>query len=387
MIPRVMHAALAQLFSTTSLSAPWAAAGDASAWQRAQLAAELALFAACAAAPIMLAARARRGGLRTLPSLWLLAAFMLACGLGQLLDASRFWHPNESVLGVSKLLAAALAWLSLLALQKALARAPSPALEPLGDTLAAHVSERAEALIEQRVEQRTTALSAQLREHELRLQEMHHRVKNNLQVISSLINLQRARTPDATADAALEQCQARVLSIARVHELLQRAHDSSRVSLAEYVEGLLAGIEALGARSPRVRLDSEIDEVWLAPESAVPCGLILTELITNALKHGFPDQRSGRVHACVRHDGSGELVLAVSDDGVGLPAGFELEGGGSLGLTITRALADQLNGSLAVVTSPGRTTFELRFPAHDPRRRSDARALYPGGAFHASGAA
>jgi two-component sensor histidine kinase len=387
MIPCVMQGALAQLFSTTGFSAPWAAAGDASAWQRTQLAAELALFAACAAAPLVLAARARRGGLRALPSLWLFAAFMLACGLSQLADASRIWHPHESVPSVSKLLAAALAWLSLLALQKALARAPSPALEQRGDALTAQGGERAEALINQHVQQRTTMLSAQLREHELRLRETHHRVKNNLQVISSLINLQRARTPDAAADAALEQCQARVLSIARVHELLQQAHDTSRVPLAEYVEGLISGIEALGARPARVHIDSEIDDVWLAPESAVACGLILNELISNALKHGFPGERSGRVHASVRHGGVGQLVLAVSDDGVGLPAGFELARAGALGLTIARSLADQLKGALAVSSTPGRTSFELSFPADDLVRRSDARALYPDRAIPTSGAA
>jgi two-component sensor histidine kinase len=172
-----------------------------------------------------------------------------------------------------------------------------------------------------------------------------------------------------------------------MHELLYRAHDAGRIPLREYVESLVAGLDELGAHGPRVRIDTEVDDVSLSVESGVPCGLILNELISNALKHGFPGERSGSVHVSVRRGPGSELRLAVSDDGVGLPVGFDPERTAALGLTIARLLARQLKGELELSSTASGTTFQVRFPADDPVLRSDARALYRAGELPASGAA
>jgi two-component sensor histidine kinase len=330
------------------------------------IAADLAVFGAYAAIPVALVYFVRkRRDVPFLPIFWLFAAFILACGFGHLVDASVFWQPRYRLLTLVKITTGIVSWLTVLALVRVLPKA-----------LALHAD------LDQRVQERTAELSAMLREREVLLREVHHRVKNNLQVISSLINLQRARlrgdagggaygrAGEAREEEALRQCQGRVLTIARVHELLYRADDASRIPLADYVESLVAGIDDIAALRPRVTIETNVDDLLLSVESGGPCGLILNELITNALKHGFVDERSGtiRVSACRLHPS--ELTLEVSDDGVGLPENFDPNQSGSLGLTITRRLASQLNGKLEITRAP-RTTFRVTFPAQDLFLRSD----------------
>jgi two-component sensor histidine kinase len=181
------------------------------------------------------------------------------------------------------------------------------------------------------------------------------------------------------------------LTIARVHELLYRADDASRIPLAAYVESLVAGIDDIAALAPRVKIETDIDDVLLSVESGGPCGLILNELITNALKHGFVGERAGTIRVSARvllargparfdvllargparfDSRPGELSLEVSDDGVGLPEGFDPHQSASLGLTITRRLASQLKGRLEIVRGE-RTTFRVIFPAPDLVLRND----------------
>jgi two-component sensor histidine kinase len=226
--------------------------------------------------------------------------------------------------------------------------------------------------LDQRVQERTSELSAMLREREVLLREIHHRVKNNLQVISSLISLQRQRMSADAGGEALRQCQARVLTIARVHELLYRADDAARIPFADYVEQLVDGIDDIASLSPRIRIQTDIEDVLLSVESGVPCGLILNELITNALKHAFVGERSGTIRVSAHHSASSELTLEVSDDGVGLPEGFDTNQNASLGLTITRRLTSQLKGEFTVLRNyeQFRTTFRITFPAPDLLRHS-----------------
>jgi PAS domain S-box-containing protein len=215
------------------------------------------------------------------------------------------------------------------------------------------------AELEKRVRERTAELTAALEEREVLLQEVHHRVKNNLQVISSLINMQRRSLVEEAGREALAECQSRVLAIALIHEKLYQARDYAHVPFSEYARSLAGNIfEATGVSPDRVSLELAIDEVALAVDKAIPCGLILNELITNAVKHAFPDGRTGTIRVELGHDGDGTLRLLIGDDGQGLPPGFDATRSDSLGLHLVRMLAAQLNAALDVETGNG-TSFRL----------------------------
>jgi PAS domain S-box-containing protein len=219
--------------------------------------------------------------------------------------------------------------------------------------------------LEKRVTSRTSELTATLREREILLQEIHHRVKNNLQVISSLINMQLRQLEDLPSRSALEECQTRVQAIALIHEKLYQSKDYSRVPFSEYVRGLASNIfSALGLLNNAVAVKLEVEEILLGVDKAIPCGLILNELITNALKHAFPESRHGIVTVELRRDAPGHVALSVADDGVGMPANFSFEHSTSLGLSLVYTLVDQLEGTLDIEKGTG-TKFLVRFPLEE----------------------
>jgi PAS domain S-box-containing protein len=198
-----------------------------------------------------------------------------------------------------------------------------------------------------------------LREKELLLQEIHHRVKNNLQLTVSLLRLQAARTADPEARGALRASQGRVHSMALVHEMLYRSTDLARVDFAEYARDLVAHLcHGYNADPARVTARVEMAPVTLAIDDAVPCGLIVAELVSNALKYAFPGDRKGEIGVCMTETATG-YRLEVRDDGAGELAA--LERGGTLGLGLVRTLVDQLEGTLDVVGGGG-LTFLVSFP-------------------------
>jgi PAS domain S-box-containing protein len=206
-------------------------------------------------------------------------------------------------------------------------------------------------------------LRASLREKEALLREVHHRVKNNLQVINSLLALQAYQAPDPAVGELLAESQGRVRTMALVHENLYRAGNFASVPLAAHVEGLCAHLFAsYGRAAGRVDLHLRVPDVALDLERAVPCGLIVNELVSNALKHAFPGSRTGvlRVEFDVLTGGLYRLVVA--DDGVGLPPGLDPHHAASMGLQLVADLTEQLGGTLDVAGGPG-TTFTVRFPA------------------------
>ncbi len=201
-----------------------------------------------------------------------------------------------------------------------------------------------------------------LREKEVLLQEVHHRVKNNLQVISSLINMQVRSLRGAAGREALRECQSRVEAIALIHEKLYQSMDFARVPFAEYARGVAQNaFQAAGVSPSSVALELEIAEGALAVDKAIPCGLILNELIANALKHAFPDGRRGRIRVELAALDGGALQLGVSDDGVGLPADLEARKSKSLGLQLVWMLAKQLDAELRVDTTRG-AAFRITIP-------------------------
>jgi two-component sensor histidine kinase/CheY-like chemotaxis protein len=223
-------------------------------------------------------------------------------------------------------------------------------LQRLNDALQAEVAQRRNA--EEAIRH--------AREKEVLLQEIHHRVKNNLQIIISLLRMQSRAVKDPAFSEALRECQNRVAAMALIHDKLYRARDLARVSFPEYVRDLTNNIltsYTLPASSVRVTLD--VDDLSLSLDSAVPCGLILNELMSNCLKHAFPLGHSGTVHVGF-HAAGDQLSLVVRDDGVGMPADVDLERTSSLGWRLIRALVQQLGGFVQCHTSGG-TVVELRF--------------------------
>lgn len=211
-----------------------------------------------------------------------------------------------------------------------------------------------------------------LHEKEALLKEVHHRVKNNLQLVLSLMSLQES---DLETEGDLERfrrLERRVRSMALIHEQLCRSSDLGAIDLPDYIRELLGQLaEALG---PGVNVAVEMS---LAPEKiginkAVPCGLLLNELVTNAYKHAFEGRDTGLLRVSLRRE-EDELVLTVADDGPGLPPGLHEDSGESLGLMLIRELARQLRGSVRWLPGPGGGA-EVRFPVGSPAIAADAQS-------------
>jgi two-component sensor histidine kinase len=204
------------------------------------------------------------------------------------------------------------------------------------------------------------SVRASLREKEVMLKEIHHRVKNNLQVISSLLNLQARYLPDPAARAIFSQSQNRVQSIALVHERLYESADLSHVDFAKYVVVLLDNIfDTYGATNRGISKDVDIGDANLTVDIAIPCGLIVNEVVTNALKHAFPNGRHGTVRVSLTERNE-MLELTIQDDGVGIPAGIDPRNTVSLGLDLVTTFADQLNAEVEI-SRVGGTSFRFRF--------------------------
>ncbi len=200
------------------------------------------------------------------------------------------------------------------------------------------------------VEERTR----ELREKEVLLKEIHHRVKNNLQVISSLVSLQADGSTDETVREVLRDVTYRVRSMALVHEKLYQSADLARIDFAEYARSLLGYLwRAHGAAAATVRLTLDLEPVSLPVDTAVPCGLILNELAGNALKHAFRGRSEGEVTVSLQSGEDGRIRLSVADNGVGLPAGFDWRQARSLGLRLVQMLSGQLGASVEVSGGEG----------------------------------
>ncbi len=210
-------------------------------------------------------------------------------------------------------------------------------------------------------------LARSLREKEVLIKEVHHHVKNNLQVIASLLRLQEEAATDETARSVLRECQHRVEAMAMIHDQLYESGDLREVNLAQQANLLMTNLfHSFGVDPARISGQVVVcpkpagGPLALGVDQAIPAGLILNEVISNALKHAFPNGRTGsiRVEAEVR---DGQVTLAVTDDGIGLPADLSNRARNSLGLQIVEILARQLHGYTNLTTGSG-TIFRLSFP-------------------------
>ncbi|HYQ18015.1 MAG TPA: histidine kinase dimerization/phosphoacceptor domain -containing protein [Polyangiaceae bacterium] len=206
---------------------------------------------------------------------------------------------------------------------------------------------------------RSLALSSALREREILLSEIHHRVKNNLQLVSSMLALQ-ARSVGQEGQHALLEGQRRIDSIALVHEQLYGSHNLSAVNLARYIEALIPELWRASGADGRVAVRLRLDDIELVPERAIPCGLLVSELVTNALKHAFPGERAGSLEIELERLPERRLRLTVKDDGVGLNRDFPSQPSPTLGLDLVEIFAKQLQAELEVDKASG-TCFRLTF--------------------------
>ena len=204
-------------------------------------------------------------------------------------------------------------------------------------------------------------IKSSLHEKEVLLKEIHHRVKNNMQVITSLLSLQAKTIADKRALAVFEDSQNRVKSMALIHETLYQSKDLSRINFAEYLQKLVAHVSrSYRIRPNAVKINLHVNDVSLPIDTAVPCGLIINELASNALKYAFPADTKGEINITFGR-ADDQYTLCVSDTGVGLPPDFDPEQGKSLGMKLVRMLTTQLSGEMECRNGVG-TTFQITFP-------------------------
>jgi two-component sensor histidine kinase len=200
-----------------------------------------------------------------------------------------------------------------------------------------------------------------LEEKGLLLREIHHRVKNNLQIIISLFNLQSHYVSDLKASEALKEGQDRIKSMALIHERFYQNDGLSRIDFDDYIRRLIENLYMSFNVSPdRLKPIIEAEKISLDIDTAVPCGLIINELISNSLKHAFGEDEKGEIKISFSRIDDHHLKLIISDNGKGMPVGFDFENADTLGMQLISALSNQLDGKLELLHGPG-TTFSLLF--------------------------
>lgn len=233
-------------------------------------------------------------------------------------------------------------------------------IKPLSDRILLN-AEELEGIIQEKTEQ----IKLSLEEKEILLKEIHHRVKNNLSVVSSLLGIQAERTVDNHLKSVLNDSQNRIHTMAAIHESLCRSDNLAAVDLSVYLHDL--GNQILGSYrlGSRVTLNINMDPIFISVAQASPVGLIINELITNSLKHAFSDDRAGEISILLKNPGE-EIELVYTDNGIGFPPDLDLESTNGLGLKlITMLCENQLKGTLALEQQSG-TRFIIRFLKHDP---------------------
>ncbi|MES2394623.1 MAG: histidine kinase dimerization/phosphoacceptor domain -containing protein [Bacteroidota bacterium] len=207
-----------------------------------------------------------------------------------------------------------------------------------------------------------------LREKEVLLKEIHHRVKNNLQVISSLLNLQAEKITQPDLLETFMESKNRIRAMALVHEKLYQSDDLSKIDFTEYMHSFLTYMDNshnLNPEKVQIHVNAITQSHFFKIDIAIPCGLILNELISNSFKYAFPDMRKGNIHLYFgvekKLKNTNQYILEVADDGIGIPLSVDWKNPNSLGLQLLEMLTDQLGGTLALDRTKG-TKFTVRFP-------------------------
>ncbi|MCS3923824.1 histidine kinase dimerization/phosphoacceptor domain -containing protein [Methanosalsum natronophilum] len=200
----------------------------------------------------------------------------------------------------------------------------------------------------------------ELEYNQVLLKEVHHRVKNNLQVIESLLNMQAKNFDDDKVKCAFKDSQNRIRSMSLAHEKLYGSSKPSSVEISSYIETLEKNLlQSYDTGSTQIKFDNDMDEIYIGTDTITPLGLVLTELFTNSLKHAFKDRKNGTIYVKFRQVDD-EYLLEISDDGIGVPEDFEIENACSMGLKIVDLLVKQLRGSMELIRYNG-TKYIIRF--------------------------
>ncbi|RZN37186.1 MAG: PAS domain S-box protein [Methanophagales archaeon ANME-1-THS] len=204
-------------------------------------------------------------------------------------------------------------------------------------------------------------IKASLREKEILLREIHHRVKNNLQIISALLNLQSKYIKDNEAFETFRESQNRIKSMALIHDQLYQFKDLAKINMAEYIQNLTTDLfYSYGVGRDRIELKLDAQDVLVGVDTAIPCGLIINELVSNSLKHAFPDSMKGEICIGLRSNNDHAFTLTVRDSGIGFPGDLDFRNTGTLGLQLVITLVEQLEGTIELDRGTG-TTFKITF--------------------------
>ncbi|MGZ7117015.1 MAG: sensor histidine kinase [Methanobacterium sp.] len=218
----------------------------------------------------------------------------------------------------------------------------------------------AHELLELKVQERTQELLEALEEKELLLKEIHHRVKNNLQLISSLLNLQIPYIDHEKSAELFIESQNRVRSIAMVHENLYKSKSLDKIDFTDYVKNITSTLfQAYNVKKQKVSFELKMDSLGLNIETCIPCGLIITEIVTNCIKHAFPNEMDGQIRLELI-ESNGKINLKIMDNGIGLPEDFNLEDPDSFGLQLVNLLVNQIRGTIELKNEQG-TEFIINF--------------------------
>ena len=220
-----------------------------------------------------------------------------------------------------------------------------------------HTVYMSEDITEQKLAQEQ--IKASLKEKEVLLKEVHHRVKNNMQVISSLLGLQISTLGDDKLAEILKESQSRIRAMAQIHEKIYQSQDLSRIDFYDYVQGLTKKLHQSYSQNPGIALQTSCENVFLSADTAIPCGLIINELVTNSLTHAFSRDDTGEISVSI-HSDNNDYVLEVSDNGSGFPAGIDFRNTDSLGLRLVTILVSQIDGHIDLDSSNG-TKFTIKF--------------------------
>jgi len=223
------------------------------------------------------------------------------------------------------------------------------------------LADRIRTLRQEKERAEKTLMDTQLTMQDALLKEVHHRVKNNLQVIASLLNLQSRQVRDAQTVEMFKESQNRVQSMALIHEQLYRSHDAARLDFESYLGTLMAYLLAsYSTNNTAIALKLKVDPITFGVDTAIPCGLIVHELVSNALKHAFPGTNPGEIHLDLHAGDDGRYTLRVRDNGVGFPEEADFRHVETLGLRLVTMLTQQLDGVIELQRSGG-TTFTITF--------------------------
>jgi two-component sensor histidine kinase len=203
------------------------------------------------------------------------------------------------------------------------------------------------------INQTNLQLQQLLDDKELLMREIHHRVKNNLQIVMSLLNTQSSFLESGTALTAIRQSQQRIHSISLIHQKLYQSNSFTRIEMSGYIHELIDYLKDSFNVDQRISFVTQLDVVYLDVTQAVPLGLLLNEAISNALKYAFPNDRTGDITVTLQRKVSDQYTLSISDNGIGWPPGFDPQDVKSLGMSLMKGLSKQLNGNLEISNGTG----------------------------------